>query len=151
MFIWVTSSFEGTLLEMIEAHHVHDVGSTLCSDMTFQKVRDANLVTVSHFDYILKREIPLIVGITPKRKDTALYFTFWSHILKAVPFLLNRRDSDNQWVFSLPGLTVDFDQAQLVGFATAIGYQILPTTGNIPPPTSAPEAQLTDSRSNGQH
>ena len=82
--------------------------------------------------------------MSPKRKDTAVYFSFWSIILRAYPFLVHRRESDNQWVFALSGLTVDFDQAQLAGFAMAIGYQILLANGTLPPPSSASEAQLTE-------
>ncbi len=130
-FAWSATEFRETVLGLIRAYEEYDIGSTLAADMTFDKVRDSNVISLTCFDYLIVREVPLVAALVPKRKDTMIYFEFWMLIFLAIPELLVFRN--NEWNLSVPGITVDFDQAQSAGFAMAVGYTALRYRRDYPP------------------
>lgn len=133
MHIWVTADCFNVLFGMVEAFKTYGIGSTLCADTSFKHVRRGNVISLTCYDYVIEREIPLLVAIVPDRKDTDVYFEYWSIILDAFPFLMEYNALDQRWKFSLPGMTVDFDAAQSAGFAMAVGCYILRRDGDLPP------------------
>ncbi len=142
LHIWCTVDFHDTILKMIDAYKRFAIGSTAAADMTFKHVRKGNIISLTCYDYILEREIPLAVAIVPDSKDTEVYFEYWSIIFEAVPELLEYNELDETWTLSLPGITVDFDPAQNAGFATAVGRFILKRNGEFPPSSLAEEEEI---------
>ncbi len=135
LFIWVSSELREFFRHFEEAARLYGVGSTLCSDMTFRKLFESNLLSLTCYDYVICREIPLVVAFVPLRKDAEVYCEFWLSLFTAFPHLLVR-SADDTWTFALAGVTVDFDPAQKAGFAIAIGRLILSRQGELPPPLS---------------
>lgn len=90
------------IVSAINDYQHHEMGTTFCTDMSFNIARERNTISLSAFHTILRREVVLSVMFAPRRQNQRIYCRFFGILFDLVPEMLDVE----QGTLRFPGFTV---------------------------------------------
>lgn len=123
---WKSVKAAEYIRDQIDAFSNMGNGTTFVVDMSFNICQGHNVISLSSFHEELQRDIPLLVMMVPEdKRDRNVYLQFWLELFRLVPQLVARDRQNGEFILTIPGFTVDFDTAQMLGFKLACGIRMM--------------------------